>query len=192
MDGISTMSLSSEMESMTPLFGNVNNQPPSNVPFSQDQLTYSPNIAVGPPPPQHVFTGAPGPSSHAGRGLDKNMGTVQMDSSPISDVMGSDIDYQGQGVYMAPPGVPQGLVQQAPQQQQASSKKGPMNLTPEQMDALLAGVTAVLAFSKPVQEKLVSFIPQMLGSGGETSNIGLLVTALFAALIFYFGRRFIK
>ena len=59
------------------------------------------------------------------------------------------------------------------------------------MDALLAGVAAVIAFCKPVQEKLSGMIPQMLGAGGETSNVGLLITALVAAIIFYFGRRFV-
>ena len=110
-----------------------------------------------------------------------------MDSTPISDIMGQEVDYAGQGQYMAPPQTP-AVAQQAPK----AAKAGPMNMTPEQMEALLAGVAAVIAFAKPVQEKLTSFIPQMLGAGGETSNIGLLITALVAAIIFYFGRRFVK
>jgi hypothetical protein len=193
MDGVSTMILSdNDSSSMTPLFGgSMNNQPPSHVPFSQDQLTYSPNIAVGPPPSAiGGFTGAPGPAVHAQRGLEKTIGVPHMDSTPISDIMGPEVDYPGQGQYAVPQ---QQMVQQqqAPQQAAASGgKKG--NLTPEQMDALLAGVAAVIAFYKPVQEKLAGMIPQMVGAGGETSNVGLLITALVAAIIFYFGRRFIK
>jgi hypothetical protein len=111
-----------------------------------------------------------------------------MDSTPISDIMGQEVDYAGQGPYMAPPQTQMVTAQQAPK----AAKAGPMNMTPEQMEALLAGVAAVIAFAKPVQEKLASFIPQMVGAGGETSNIGLLITALVAAIIFYFGRRFVK
>lgn len=182
MDGVSTMILSdNDSSSMTPLFASsMSNQPPSHVPFSHDQLTYSPNIAVGPPP---------GPMVHAQHGLEKTLGTPHMDSTPISDIMGPEVDYAGQGQYVVPQ---QQMV--APQQQAPSAaaggKKG--NLTPEQMDALLAGVVAVIAFCKPVQEKLHGFIPQMLGAGGEVSNMGLLITALVAAIMFYFGRRFVK
>ena len=170
MDGVSTMILS-DSDSMTPLFGGTSSAPPSSVPFSQG-LSYSPNLPPEPAPQQIV--------------PEKSIGTPQMDSTPISDIMGQEVDYAGQGQYMAPPQTP--VAQQAPK----AAKAGPMNMTPEQMEALLAGVAAVIAFAKPVQEKLVGFIPQMVSSGGETSNIGLLITALVAAIIFYFGRRFVK
>ena len=172
MDGISTMILSDADSSMTPLFGGTSSAPPTSIPFSQG-LAYSPSI--------------PEPAPAAAFAPEKSIGTPQMDSTPISDIMGQDVDYAGQGQYMAPPQTP-AIAQQAP----PAAKKGPMNMTPEQMEALLAGVAAVIAFAKPVQEKLTGFIPQMLSSSGEASNIGLLVTALVAALIFYFGRRFVK
>ena len=107
-----------------------------------------------------------------------------MDSTPIAEIMSQDVEYaQAQGQYMTP--------QPPAQQQQAPAKKGPMGLTPEQMEALLAGLVAVIAFSTPVQERLIGFLPQMVDSAGDRSNIGLLVTALVAALVFYFGRRFV-
>jgi len=164
------MILSDRDDSMTPLFGGTSSGPPAAVPFS-----YSPNL-----PPE------PAPQAPAVRAPEKSIGTPQMDSTPISDIMGQDVDYAAaQGPYMAPP-PSSAVVQQAPK----AAKTG--SLTTEQMEALLAGVAAVVAFAKPVQEKLVGFIPQMVSSAGETSNIGLLITALVAALIFYFGRRFIK
>jgi hypothetical protein len=206
MDGISSMNLSDS--DSTPLFGNINMQPPSSLPFggggqppanpfaiplgnpspppTAEQLTYTPIVNIPPPqqqqlPPMQMQV----PVAH--RMMEKYPGTPQMDSTPISDIMGSEVDYPQQGAMMG--GQQQVMVQQQ-QPQAAPSKRG--NLTPEQMDALLAGVAAVAAFSKPVQEKLAGFIPQMLTAGGEVSNIGLLITALVVALIFYFGRRFIK
>jgi hypothetical protein len=52
------------------------------------------------------------------------------------------------------------------------------------MDAVIAGIAAVVAFSKPIQEKVTQFVP----------NQGLpamLLTALIAAVIFFFGKRFL-
>ena len=68
---------------------------------------------------------------------------------------------------------------------------GKLNLTDEQMEALLAGVAAVLAFSTMVQGKLSTTVPQFLAESGERSNIGLLVTALLAAAIYYFAKKFV-
>ena len=130
-----------------------------------------------------LFGGTPVPPAFvpAAPHHEKNIGTVQMDSTPISDVMGDE----------APQYMQQ---QQAPMvapQKKAAATANPMNLTTEQMEALLAGLVSLIAFSGPVQDKLASFLPQMIGEGGGRSNTGLLITALVAALIFYFGRRFV-
>jgi hypothetical protein len=52
------------------------------------------------------------------------------------------------------------------------------------MDAVLAGAAAVIAFSKPVQDKIIQMIP----AGGL---VGTLATALIAAIAFYFLKKFI-
>ena len=125
-----------------------------------------------------------------------------MDSTPIGDVIsaGGDGELVGaplggvdprfmmaqQPMYMQQP---QMMVQ--PQQQQFIKNKNPMNLTDEQVEALFAGVAAIIAFSNPVQTKLSSVIPQFLAESGERSNIGILISALVVAAIFYFGRRFV-
>jgi len=109
--------------------------------------------------------------------FDKNIATPQMDSTPI----GAEIDYGTPQAGFADPS--QYMPQAAP-----APKKGPMNLTPEQIDALVAGVAAVIGFAGPVQEKLHQFVPQATGN----SAIGMALTALIVALIFYFGRRFVN
>ena len=63
-----------------------------------------------------------------------------------------------------------------------SKKKS--GLTPEQMDALIAGIAAIAAFSKPVQNKIAEFIP---GDGLTT----MLASALVAAIVFFFAKRFL-
>lgn len=121
---------------------------------------------------------------------EKNMHKNKMDATPISDVMGSpdvmDVP-QGQQIpnfTQLPPQVPQPQVEAHP-------KRSYGNLTDEQVEALFAGAIAVVAFSKPVQSKLAKSIPQFFGEGGEQSTTGLLATALVAAILYYFGKRFV-
>ena len=117
--------------------------------------------------------------------------TIKMDSTPINDIMSGPADWDAQSQMGAPSVAPQQFVaptlQQAPQQA-PPPKQNPMNLTDEQMTALIAGVAAALASSKMVQEKLGSMIPQV-GSDPQ-GMLALAVTGLVAAIIFYFGRRF--
>lgn len=100
----------------------------------------------------------------------------EMDSTPINDIINqqqmSSNDWE-----TASQVTPVTVVTQS---------KNPFGLTDEQMDALLAGAVAVLSTSKVVQDKLSSMFPQL--SGESTS---MLVTALVAAIIFYFGKRFL-
>lgn len=72
----------------------------------------------------------------------------------------------------------------------AKGPKNPFGLTDDQFQAAIAGVAAVIAFSKPVQDKLRSMVPKFVGESGEVSLTGLAVSALIAAIIFYFARRF--
>ena len=88
--------------------------------------------------------------------------------------------------------------EQAPPQKQGKSKasagssKNPFGLTDEQWYAALAGVAAVIAYSKPVQGKLSTMVPKFLGENGEISMTGMAVTALIAAIVFYFARQFLS
>ena len=88
---------------------------------------------------------------------------------------------------------------QAPPQKHSKASKGssgssknPFGLTDEQWYAALAGVAAVIAYSKPVQSKLSTMVPKFLGENGEMSMTGMAVTALIAAIVFYFARQFLS
>jgi hypothetical protein len=74
------------------------------------------------------------------------------------------------------------------------SKKGgkanPLGLTDEQYLAVIAGISALAAFSKPVQDKLVEIVPSMLkDSSSDLSTTGMALMVAIVALIFYFARR---
>ena len=124
-----------------------------------------------------------------------------MDSAPLSDIMTSqEVMEQQQPMMMAPPQntmmAQQPMMmaphQQAPaqaQQQAPLPSKNPFNLTDEQMQALVVAVCAAIAFSEPVQAKLGSTIPQFLAESGNRSMVGLLISGLVAAILFYFGQR---
>ena len=71
------------------------------------------------------------------------------------------------------------------------SSKNPFGLQDEQYQALLAGVAAVVAFSKPVQNKLGDMVPKFLDGSGEVSLTGLAVTALVAAIVFYLAKKYL-
>ena len=131
--------------------------------------------------------------------LDNNKEDMGVDSTPISDVMPPDemppMPMQGQAPAVMQMMAPQQVQMPHAQQQAApasptAGSKNPMNLTDEQMQALVAAASALLAFSAPVQEKLGSMVPNFLTEGGDRSTTGLLVTAVLVALAFYFGQRF--
>ena len=71
------------------------------------------------------------------------------------------------------------------------SSKNPFGLSDEHYQALLAGVAAVIAFSKPVQGKLGDMVPKFHGPSGEVSLTGLAVTALVAAIVFYMAKKYL-
>lgn len=122
-----------------------------------------------------------------------NNQNTQMDSTPLADILPSnDIMEPPQDprmVQQSPMPIPQ--IQQQQPQPQPQQKQNPLNLTDEQMEALFVGVCAVIAFSKPVQDKLANFVPQFVGDDGARSATGLAVTGLVAALVFYFGQRMV-
>jgi len=126
---------------------------------------------------------------------EKNLDESQMAefSSSIEDVMPGpgqmmQDEVQGSPYEQAPPQ----KAKAASGSKGASSSKNPLGLTDEQYYAALAGVAAVIAFSKPVQGKLSTMVPKFLGDSGDLSVTGMAVSALIAAIIFYFARQFLS
>ncbi len=123
-----------------------------------------------------------------------------MDSTPLSDIMsGNDMamaDQMPMGGMMQQQQQMMQMQQQqlAPppqQQQQYQKKQGGSNLTDEQIQALLAGLCAMIAFSGPVQERMAGAVPQFVTQSGDRTTVGLVATGLVAAILFYFGKRFV-
>lgn len=99
-------------------------------------------------------------------------------TTPISELVNdSQIVQEQSAMYLKPPPVSSGGGDQ-------KKKKSQGSLTPEQMDAIIAGISAIVAFSKPVQTKLVDMIP---GDGLMT----MFASALVAAIVFFFAKRFL-
>ena len=152
------------------------------VPIGQPENSYMPE-------PPHVQNKQP----------EKNVNRehIKMDSTPLSDIMTSQ-EVMEQQPMMAPPQstmMAQQPMMMAPHQQspaqaqQPLPSKNPFNLTDEQMQALVVAVCAAIAVSEPVQAKLGSTIPQFLAESGNRSMVGLLISGLVAAILFYFGQR---
>lgn len=117
-----------------------------------------------------------------------------MDSTPINDLMMEapmmdEPRMQGMMPQMTAPN-PQGAYMMA-QQEKKPMNKNPMNLTDDQMIALVAGLAAAIAVSKPVQDKLVTSIPKFLNEQGSRSMVGLATTGLVAAAVFYLAKDYI-
>lgn len=119
-----------------------------------------------------------------------------MDSTPIDDVLSPE-EIQGPPPQMMPSQMPanQGAMMMQPQvapqdaPQKPQMAQNPMNLTDEQMQAVMVAFAASVAFSNPVQEKLGTTIPNFLVDG-ERGTTGLVVSGLAAALVFYLVQRF--
>jgi hypothetical protein len=134
--------------------------------------------------------------------------TGMMDSTPISDLMMEDagpggfMDQQQQPMLQQQPRM-QSLQMQAPtqggqmmmpqqeQQQVKPESKNFMNLTDDQLIALVAGVAASIAISKPVQDKLVTSVPNFLDNAGSRSMVGLAATGAVAAIVFYMAKSYV-
>jgi hypothetical protein len=118
-----------------------------------------------------------------------------MDSTPINDLMMDppmmmdEPRMQGMMPQMTAP-QPQGAYAM-PQKEAKPESKNPLNLTDDQMIALVAGLAAALAVSKPVQDKLVTSIPKFLNEQGSRSMVGLASTGVVAALVFYMVKDYI-
>jgi hypothetical protein len=110
-----------------------------------------------------------------------------MDSTPLDDIMMGEPPMMDPRMQQAPPMMqPPSAAPAAP-----SKKANPMNLTDDQMQALIVAVATAAAISKPVQEKLAGTIPQFLNAQGGRSMVGLASTGLVAALLFYVARKYV-
>ena len=116
-----------------------------------------------------------------------------MDSTPISDIMNQTQEpleppmmAMDPRMMQAPPPPTVGAPDKV-----STEKKNPMNLTDDQMQALVVAACTAAAISKPVQEKLAGTIPQFLNAQGNRSMVGLASTGLVAAILFYFARKYV-
>ena len=151
--------------------------------------------------PGEVPPAGPGASMFMEKTSEASNNTMMDFSTPISDVMPSasfDMDDSAPGgvnsaAYVSPTSnrvtaVSPGMIGAAP-----SKKTGnPLGLTDEQFQAAVAGLVALAAFSKPVQDKLADTIPKFMSEAGELSTTGMAVSALLAAVLFYFALKFLK
>jgi hypothetical protein len=125
---------------------------------------------------------------------------IEMDfSTPIADVVPSaDFDMgpsMGGGPYKNPQNnrvAALSLDNASAGPVSSSSSKNPFGLTDDQLNAALAGIAAVAAFSKPVQNKLADLIPKFMSDAGDLSATGMLATAFIAAVIFFIVHKFVK
>ena len=122
-----------------------------------------------------------------------------MDSTPIADIMGQPQDnLDAPMMAMDPRVVQQQMMAQPPamvsqtagNEGSDSKKKNPLDLSDDQMQALIVAACCAAAVSKPVQDKLATTIPQFVNAQGNRSFVGLASTGLVAAVIFYFARRY--
>lgn len=118
-----------------------------------------------------------------------------MDSTPINDIMmeppmmTDEPRMQGMMPQMTAP-QPQAAYP-APQVAPQPEKKNPLNLTDEQLTALVVAACTAIAVSKPVQDRLVTSIPKFLNEQGGRSVIGLAATGAVAAIVFYIAKDYI-
>ena len=109
-------------------------------------------------------------------------------STPLEELMPGP-NQMLQNEMMGPP-------QQAPMVERTNKPKkaasaNPFGLNDDQFQAAIAGVAAVIAFSKPVQSRLRTMVPKFVGESGEVSMTGLAVTALIAALLYYLAKKYV-
>jgi hypothetical protein len=160
-------------------------------------LTYDPNVSdittkIQEPEPVTEPKTASGARGSVPTGLireEKNLEESQMAefSSSIDEVMPGpgqmmQDEVQGSPYEQAPP-------QKAKSSGSKSASKNPFGLTDEQYFAALAGVAAVVAFSKPVQGKLSTTVPKFMSESGGLSLTGMVASAIVAALVFYLARK---
>ena len=140
---------------------------------------------------------------------DNNIDKEQMMelSTPLNEVMDIQADPMQQQAQMQmmqqqsiqpqqqmfPAGPDPNMFQQEPPQQQeapqAPKKANIGNLTDEQLDALLVGLAAAVAFSPQLQEKMVQFVPSLFNEAGVRTMGGTVATGVIAGGLFLLAKR---
>tara|TARA_B110000503_G_scaffold141130_1_gene233766 strand:+ start:514 stop:1008 length:495 start_codon:yes stop_codon:yes gene_type:complete len=119
-----------------------------------------------------------------------------MDSTPINDIMmeppmmSDEPRMQGMMSQMTAP-QPQAAYPAPQQGGSQPEKKNPLNLTDEQLTALVVAACTAAAISKPIQDRLATSVPKFLNEQGSRSMVGLASTGVVAAIIFYFVKDYI-
>jgi hypothetical protein len=123
--------------------------------------------------------------------LEKKVDESQMAdfSTSIEELMQNEV--QGPPMMAGPSAAAQRHHQEEPQERKKKGSDNPFGLTNEQFQAALAGISSVIAFSKPVQSRLRTMVPKFVGESGDVSLTGLAVTALIAALVFYIIKKYL-
>ena len=122
--------------------------------------------------------------------------TTTMDSTPINDIMmdppmmTDEPRMQGMMPQMTAP-QPQAAYPSPQQATPQPENKNPLNMTDEQLTALVVAACPAAAISKPVQDRLATSIPKFLNEQGGRSMVGLASTGVVAAIIFYFVKDYI-
>jgi hypothetical protein len=122
--------------------------------------------------------------------------TTTMDSTPINDIMmeppmmTDEPRMQGMMPQMTAP-QPQAAYPSPQQAAPQPENKNPLNMTDEQLTALVVAACTAAAISKPVQDRLATSIPKFLNEQGGRSMVGLASTGVVAAIIFYFVKDYI-
>ena len=131
---------------------------------------------------------------------EKNMSTNKdtMDSTPINDIMmeppAMTEDPRVQGVMPQMVAAQPQAAYPSPSQktkEEAPESKNPLNLTDDQLTALVVAVCTAIAVSKPIQDRLATSIPKFLNEQGGRSVVGLASTGVVAAIAFYIVKDYV-
>ncbi len=160
------------------------------------------------PQPGHKDNANSGYDMQREKTQDNNIDKEQMMelSTPLSEAMDIQSDPMQQQAQMQmmqqqsiqpqqqmfPAGPDPSMYQQEPQQQeapQAPKKANIGNLTDEQLDALLVGLAAAVAFSPQLQEKMVQFVPSLFNEAGVRTMGGTVATGVIAGGLFLLAKR---
>jgi hypothetical protein len=163
-----------------------------------------------PPAPMPEISREPPPNTYSDQREKLSKNNIDKEqmmelATPLTEIMDMPAPPTQQQVMPSPqmamgPQTQEQLINQpfvdAPPQQQAqgqvvAKKQNIGNLTDEQLDAVLVGITAAIAFSPQVQEKLVQYIPTLFNEAGVRTVGGTVVTAAVAGGIFLIIKKFV-
>lgn len=149
------------------------------------------------PPPSVMQQNSPlmvPPSNPEKNTLSELENTMASLSTPIEEVLDTPMGLMQPQVGMQQPEmIDSRSVQTHPARPASPTSSGanPLNLNDDQLQAAIAGVAAVAAFSKIVQSKIGELMPTAFEIDGHLSTTGMALTAFIAAVIFYLLKNFV-